>query len=269
LKKYPALDVHDGSADVMLAVVDDFSPTAIEERGSTTRIFFSTPDARSSAAEALGAASYSVESIDVDDEDWARRSQESLGPVTVGRITIAPRLDFQAAAPDAITIVITPSMGFGTGHHASTRLCLAALQAMDMSRAVALDVGTGSGVLAIAAERLGASEVLGIDNDPDAIQSATENLALNPGVGHVQFRVADLASADLPKADVVTANLTGALLVRAAPLLAAALHPGGVIIVSGLMAEERSSVTSAFAPAEIVWERQEDEWLGIVFRWRR
>ena len=235
----------------MLAIVDDFSPTAIEERGLAVRVFFSTPDARSAAAAALGAANYSVAAVDVDDEDWARRSQLGLGPITVGRITIAPRLEpvSPISSPPAISIVINPSMGFGTGHHASTRLCLAALQAIEVSNRVALDVGTGSGVLAIAAERLGAAEVLGIDNDPDAIQSATENLALNPEVSRVTFHVEDLASAALPKADIITANLTGALLVRAAPLLIGALRPGGTLIVSGLLSEERPGVTSAFAPA--------------------
>src|SRR5262245_19309894 len=157
-------------------------------------------------------------------------------------------------------------MGFGTGHHATTRLCLAALQDIDLSGAFVLDAGTGSGVLAIAAARLGARRALGIDFDPDAIQSARENLDLNPEAGGVEFEVADLAARDLPRADVVTANLTGALLVRSAAALLDAVRPGGRLVLSGILADERDEVVHAFAPAGIVRIREEDGWVGLAMK---
>lgn len=266
MKDYPAIDVQCESVDAMLALVDDFAPTAIEEHGQTTRVFFSTPDVRDRAGAALADARCTVASIDVNDEDWARRSQEGLLPVTVGQLTIAPSPQPLASSLHSpAVLVIQPSMGFGTGHHATTRLCLAALQRVEISGRTMLDVGTGSGVLAIAAARLGARQSLGIDNDPDAVQAARENLALNPEVGGVEFRVAELGP-DLPPSDVVTANLTGALLVRTAPTLLSLVRPGGVLIVSGLLAEERPDVQEAFSSVQLAWAQQEDEWVGLMLQ---
>jgi ribosomal protein L11 methyltransferase len=159
-------------------------------------------------------------------------------------------------------------MGFGTGHHATTRLCLAALQAIDLRGQVMLDIGTGSGVLAMAAERLGAARATGIDSDPDAIQSARENLELNPEIRSVSFALADLAVTAPPAADVVTANLTGALLVRSARTVLGAVRPGGTLILSGLLSHERDEVCAAFAPAVVVWEREEDGWIGLAMKKR-
>src|SRR6185295_12812189 len=169
-------------------------------------IFFSTATTRDAACAALNAARYRAEAVDVDDEDWAKRSQENLKPVTIDRITVAPpwsALSLASApspqpvplspqplatSPQSLFVVIQPSMGFGTGHHATTRLCLRALQAVDLTKRLVLDVGTGSGVLAIAAIRLGAASALGIDYDADAVQSARDNLALNPDVAAAEFR---------------------------------------------------------------------------------
>ena len=263
MKTYPAVDVHTTFSDLLLALVDDFGPTAVEERCDRVRIFFPTTGMRD-AAQAVLASRFSVTAADVPDEDWARRSQEQLAPITVGRITVFPNPRSLISNPYAIVIV--PSMGFGTGHHATTRLCLDALQTIDLTRAFVLDVGTGSGVLAIAADRLGASRALGIDHDPDAIQSARENVALNPAAVHVELEVGDLTTRTLPQADVVTANLTGALLIRSAAALLGAVRPGGSLIISGLLAHERDEVCRAFAPAGIVWEREEEGWVGLIFR---
>ena len=283
MKDYPAIDVRTAAPDLLLAIVDDFGPTAVDdtEPGAAVRIFFETPADRDAAHGAL-AGRFDATSIDVPDDDWARRSQENLEAITVGRITIAPPWSVVPGpapaalrpGPSAIVVVIEPSMGFGTGHHATTRLCLAALQAIDLTDTSVLDVGTGSGVLALAADRLGAAQAFGIDCDADAIQCANENLARNPPAGRVSFEAADLADALPPvvlrpgsgQVDVVTANLTGALLVRAATTLLAAVRSGGTLILSGLQVHERDEVCRAFAPAAIVWERDEDGWVGLTMK---
>jgi ribosomal protein L11 methyltransferase len=270
LKLYPALDV-ESTSEVVLALVDDFAPTAVEEGSTAMRLFFAASDARDAACAELRAQGYATVPLDVSDEDWARRSQQHLDPITVGRITIFPNPESPIAAnpqsqtpnPDRVFLTIVPSMGFGTGHHATTRLCLEALQRVDLTGKFVLDIGTGSGVLAIAADRLGASRACGIDHDADAIQSACENLALNQRATHTSFELRDLAAAPLPTADVVTANLTGALLVRVAPTLLAAARRGGTLILSGILAEEGDAVRKAFSPADLIEERQEAEWLCL------
>ena len=315
-KFWPALDVRaPADPDLALAAVDDFAPAAVEERDDVLRVFFSTASERDEARATL-AARFDVASVDVPDEDWARRSQENLQPITVGRITVAPPwavgrpgtedrfsnsavvqafrparhggpegphysggeppvsspqppapvIQSRVLSPEPLTVVIQPSMGFGTGHHATTRLCLAALQAIDLRETFVVDVGTGSGVLAIAAVLLGAARAAGIDYDEDAIQSARENLALNPDAQQVTFEVADLATHTLPIGDAVTANLTGALLLRAASRLIAAVRPGGMMIVSGLLAHERDEVCRAFSAMRLVWEQDDEGWTGLMFR---
>jgi ribosomal protein L11 methyltransferase len=277
LGKWPAVDVTPaGDPDLTLAIVDDFAPTAVEPRDNGLRIFFPTAATRDAACAALGAARYRVEPVDVDDEDWARRSQQSLNPVTVDRITVAPPWSASSLTcspqPPAsnlqpLVIVIQPSMGFGTGHHATTRLCLHALQSVDLAGRFVLDIGTGSGVLAIAAARLGAARAIGIDHDADAIQAATENLTFNCGLASVEFQIADLSVAQLPPADVVTANLTGALLIRSAVRLLDLVRPEGTLIVSGLLEDERDDVARAFGDAgPVVWERHEDGWAGLAMK---
>src|SRR6185436_7903484 len=124
LKDYPAIDVRTDAPDLLLAIVDDFGPTALEdlERDGSVRIFFPSPADRDAALSAL-APGFAATPVDVPDENWARRSQEGLRPVTVGRIVVAPPWAAAAPAPlpgadaPAIVIVIEPSMGFGTGHH--------------------------------------------------------------------------------------------------------------------------------------------------------
>jgi ribosomal protein L11 methylase PrmA len=282
---YPALEIRSADSDRLLIAIDELSATAIEERDDSVRVFFSTSAARDTARSAL-ASHFDVSAIEVSDEDWARRSQDGLQPVTVGRITVFPNPELLSNPkslipnpsalipnpsaiipnPSAIAMVIPPSMGFGTGHHATTRLCLAALQALDLTDAFVLDVGTGSGVLAIAAGRLGAARALGIDDDIDAVRSALENLDLNPAAQRVTFEVDDLRTATLPPADVVTANLTGALLVRAAQTLLGAVKNGGTLVASGLLSTERDEVVGALGAATITWEREEDGWVGLAVK---
>ena len=273
---WPALRLHLPSADrerlgyLLWAALDDLRPTAIEdrtERDGTLVVFFPLDGQRSDAAarlrQELGRLGLVVAEIDVKDEGWAERSQASITAVRVGRLTIAPPWDCPVPSPE--TIVIVPSMGFGTGHHQSTRPCLEALQRLDLLDQTVIDAGTGSGVLAIAAVRLGARAAIGLDTDEDALSCARENAALN-GVGdRVSWERSDVRGFAARPGDVVMANLTGPLLIASARDLVRLARPGGFLILSGLLGSEEIEVVSAFQDvARFDSRAAEGEWVGLL-----
>ena len=264
------------SRDRLVATLAEQDLLAIQEDDlSAPRVWithFTTAAARDRAAASLqadaAAEGFTLEPLEVDDGDWARRTQADLPAVRVGRVVVAPPWDLPApaaAAASDIVVEIEPSRGFGTGHHQSTRLCLTLLQAREVAGRTAIDAGTGSGVLAIVAARLGAPFVSAFDSDPEAIENARENIERNGVTAAVEAHVRDLEAAGLAPADLVTANLTGALLARYAAQLAALVRPGGSLIAAGFTVDEKPGVLEAFAPAFGVTESaEEDDWWGVV-----
>ena len=277
---YPALDLvwstrpAEERIDVLLAEIDADEPLGVEEIATGVRVFFPTAAARGRAAVRLIAVAPDLLCTprEISDEDWAARSQASIRAVQVGRIVVAPPWDnsgsrFSETTPEVVRVVILPSMGFGTGHHASTRLCLRLLQDAPLAGASVLDVGTGSGVLAIAAAKLGATRVLAIDNDADALASARENVELNQAGSVVELAAAD-AGAGFGQPDgfsTVLANLTGVVLVRVAHQLASALGPSGQLIASGFMTDEVRDVVRTFEGVGLheAARVEEDHWIAM------
>jgi ribosomal protein L11 methyltransferase len=258
MRTWPALDIRQADDDDLVqALLIDFNLAAID--GS--RFFFHTVADRTRAIAALHAhfPAIEVQPIDVADEDWAAKSQAALRAVTVGALTIAPPWDLPVASADR-PIIVEPSMGFGTGHHATTRLCLAAMQKIEFRGRTVIDVGTGSGVLAIAARRLGASGVLAIDDDPDAIAAAEANVALNHE-SRIALEVGDFRTSKIGQFDLVIANLTGALLVSAADRLQSFAISGGRLVLGGFVADEEHDVIRSFDACVLESRTHEDEWM--------
>ena len=241
--RWSRASVVDDSEDMVSAVLTDFSPVAIHDLAERPlppgglwdptyppipdppptplhwNVCFNDTDERDRAADAIRAAlpALTIEPVDLPDEDWAARSQASLTTVHAGRFIVAPPWDMPADDVDATVIVIEPSMGFGTGHHATTRMCLRLLSDLDVSDLTVLDLGTGSGVLTMAAALSGARRVIGIDVDEDAIQSAETSARLNTLPDTLEFQVSDFRSSPPAPADVVLANLTGGMLTSSGP----------------------------------------------------
>ena len=296
MASYPALDVHYASGpdtaalhdlhERLYAALDPFEPLAIHDAdaGDQWRVFFRLPSQRDDAVSALNAALgdhlLSLTAVDVDDEDWARRSQAALTAIRAGRIVVAPPWDVPLApAASDIVIVIEPSMGFGTGHHATTRMCLELLQTIGAAGKRVIDVGTGSGVLAIAARRLGAAAVTALDNDPDALGNARDNIEMDtrlygnsvagadegdsPSVSVLQAELSEVSGL---RADVVLANLTGAVLQRHAAALRQ-MGAGGRMIISGFSPAELDEVVSALG-LDVIETRQDGDWTAAAGRLR-
>jgi ribosomal protein L11 methyltransferase len=274
----PALDVTllrpDRTTTATLdALLDDYRPFAIDERPpATRRVFFFTGESRDAAAAALArtlGAGVDVEAIDLDDDGWAERAQASLQAIRVGSIIVTPPWDRAPVGPTDTEVVIRPAMGFGTGHHASTRLCLRALQGVALEGRPALDLGAGSGVLAIAAAKLGATPVVGIEPDPDALRNAAENLTLNKLTDEVELRKQglDISVPGAPFA-VVIANLTGTLLTDRAMRIRELVADDGVLILGGIEATEAPTVVEAFETVGVtmVDRAEEDGWVGMTLR---
>jgi ribosomal protein L11 methyltransferase len=277
----PALIIHftpgttAADRDRLVAMLADYDLVAIQEDdlGSplTWTAHFASAEARSAAAEAVGAIadgdSLRLELAEIEDDDWARRTQADLPAIRVGRVVVAPPWDRPdaGAARDALVVEIEPSRGFGTGHHQSTRLCLVLLQSRPLESRTVLDVGTGSGVLAIVAAKLGAAFVSAIDVDPDAIENARENIARNGVDQIVEAHVRDLTQPGIPAADLVTANLTGTLLARHAAELGALVKAGGSLVVAGFTIDEKPLVLDAFDDTFTLTESaEEDGWWAFV-----
>ena len=264
--------------ELLSAALDDLEPLAIHEAdaGDGWRVFFRSAAARDRAADTLRASFgdrlIAILAVDIEDEEWARRSQSGLRAVRVGRLTIAPPWDTSAADAGTHTIVIDPSTGFGTGHHETTRLCLALLQEIDLNGRRVIDVGTGSGVLALAAARLGAAEVVGIDDDPDALRNAAENVERNGAERTLSLVQADIAAFSGAPADVVSANLTAAVLMRNATALANLVASNGTLIASGFAPDEIEAVVAAFNVAlgkSLVQSLEEGDWAAVSITLQR
>jgi ribosomal protein L11 methyltransferase len=225
----------------------------------------------SAAGAERGAVAAGVDGAiaEVADQDWAEAWKRDLVPLAVGRAWVRPSWIAAPAPPGCAEVVLDPGMAFGTGAHPTTALCLEALSSLlaDRPGASVLDVGTGSGLLAIAARKLGAGRVAGNDTDPVAVRVAQENAARN---GVAVELVPGPASAIPGSFDLVVANILANTLVELAPVLAARLAPGGVLLLSGLLAGQEGEVRDACEAQGLVPDRSRDtargEWRLVALR---
>ncbi|MBX3172972.1 MAG: 50S ribosomal protein L11 methyltransferase [Gemmatimonadaceae bacterium] len=214
-------------------------------------------------------AGLSADIAPLDDTDWAEKWKERITAHALGSLTVTP--PWLAAGRDpATTIVIEPAMAFGTGEHPTTRGVVRLMQGVVRAGDSVADLGAGSAVLAIAAAKLGAARAYAIEIDPDAISNAEENVVRNG----VSERVAVLegdAAVLLPlvaPVRVILANIISSVLVELLPLLALTLAEDGVIILSGILLEERERMLAALGSAgwDVEAEDREEQWWSVRAR---
>jgi len=196
------------------------------------------------AAELLSRPVPGIQSIrTVADQDWVRLTQSQFDPIEIGdRLVITP--SWHDTAPgNRIPIVLDPGLAFGTGSHPTTRLCLQWLEQHLIAGASLIDYGCGSGILAIAAAKLGASVVTAIDIDPQALRASRDNAAIN----RVELNILSTDQPAPPAADIVVANILSSPLKVLAPMLCQLVRPGGRLVISGVLERQIDEVCAAYA----------------------
>lgn len=222
------------------------------------------------------------------EEDWTEGWKQQYHRLRVGRrIVIVPVWEEYKPEPGETVILLEPGMAFGTGLHPTTRLCLEALESRLAPGGTVLDVGTGSGVLSIAAAKLGAGPVMALDADPVAVRTARENTALNGVADQVAVRHGSLPG-DVPEGwiqlypdlggdlylleagcfDMVLVNILAPVIIGMAPALAARLRTAGFLITAGLIEKQEQAVLDALQAEglHVIARTQEDDWLCLVAR---
>ncbi|NLG07891.1 MAG: 50S ribosomal protein L11 methyltransferase [Deinococcales bacterium] len=194
------------------------------------------------------------------ERDYVAEYQAGLGPVRVGRLVVAPSHRAVEVTDGDVVVWLDPGSAFGTGHHETTRMALASLTRLDLSGRTVLDVGAGTGLLAIAAERLGAWRAYGVDVDAATVPVARENARRN--LSSARFALGSLDLPTLPgRFDVVVANLYAELHAQLLPAYAARLLPGGRLAVTGILTRLKGLVLDAVpAQLEVVHGEEDGEW---------
>ena len=204
---------------------------------------------------------------EVAEEDWLESWKAQFTPLRIGRFLVRPTWSDARSTEDVIDLVLDPGMAFGTGLHPTTQQSLEAVSTLPLEARSLLDVGTGSGILAIAAAKRGASPVVAVDTDPVAVEAARENAERNG----VAIPVGAGSAADVPgRFDVVIANIVSPVLQQIAADLVARLAPRGTLVVAGIAAPAEPQTRDAFVRAGLgVLDRtQRDDWVALALRRR-
>jgi len=215
-------------------------------------------EALAASARIAGLAAAPAHAVErLEDQDWVARTQELLAPVHASPRVWVVHSWHVPPDPAAVNVLVDPGTAFGTGGHATTRLCLAWLDEHVRGGETVLDWGTGSGILAIAALKLGAARAIGVDVDEEALRVAAANAQAND----VAIDLHGARDAPVVEADLVVANILASPLKALAPLLARAVRPGGALALSGILVDQAAEVAAAYPDFAFDPPRAEEGWV--------
>jgi ribosomal protein L11 methyltransferase len=261
--------------DLAYAVFGSFDIQGIEEGHDTLVVCFRTEDwtgeVRSlieSSLQEYGIPARVIDAETIEQRNWNEEWERSLEPVFINdRIAISPSWHAESVKHE-ITIVVDPKMSFGTGYHPTTRMTTRLLQEYVHSGSSWIDAGTGTGVLAIAAVKLGATDVLAFDYDEWSVENAVENIERNNVSPSVQIQHADIFTLDLPICDGIAANMYRNVLIPSYSKLRSALRDAdSPLIISGILSYDEEELKAEAEKVGFVHKHteREDEWLAMVF----
>lgn len=201
---------------------------------------------------------------DIEDQNWNETWEKTIQPQRIGTFLVKPTWSDEKPGTGELLLEIDPKMSFGTGYHATTRLMLRELESIDFKGKHVLDAGTGTGILAIAAVKLGAGKVIGFDNDPLCEINAKENVLINRTAKVVEIRLGGHEQIkEDERFDVTLANINRNVILEMLPTLINCTNEGGVICLTGLLDSDESAIRSQLAgePVDITGFEHEDEWI--------
>ena len=271
-----AVEVPREAEEAAADILRGYAPrgVAIEAAGESVVVRAWLPDGadiareRRAARRALASLPATLRTRWLREEDWAEDWKAFFPVLHISRrLVICPAWRSYRPQRSEAVIRLDPGMAFGTGQHPTTLMCLQALEETVQPGADVLDLGAGSGVLALAAARLGAASVLALDNDPQAVHAARDNVRLNDLEAIVRVEEGTLESA-LGPFDVIAANISPSVIVELAEATAAALKPGGVLIAGGFSGERAGAVAAALTAAGLTVQQtlSDGEWRTYVAR---
>lgn len=250
--------------EILTAVLTEQGFTGFEEGDELLRAYIPSGDYQEGSMETLAAQmQFSFTRMGIEETNWNQVWESNFEPVMVDDFLFL-RAAFHAPQPAAMEIVITPKMSFGTGHHATTYMMVQQMRTLDLQGKKVYDFGTGTGVLAILAEKLGAADVLAIDNDEWSTRNAEENCQIN-GCSKIRLRQASDPGGE-QGFDIILANINRHVIEANMPGLFNALKPGGHLLLSGLLATDEADITAQAIREgfRVVRVMERNNWLSII-----